>query len=100
MARITTTIARDLMKEHSIDYFELATGGGTSDRVWQVVRRKVRNLRPTTLAMIVWSAPHHVSLYSVHCCTWLDKYGSARSLLRDLAATVLVAEMIQLTGAA
>jgi len=80
---------------------------------WAWVWRKIRTLRPETLGRIasygggrrIDGTGHLVeetlgqcgpTMYYCHCETWLGKYEDGLSLLRQIAATVICAEMAEL----
>ncbi len=70
---------------------------------------KVRRLRPETLGRIVacgsgrrvnsegipipGQQPVETEMYHVHCASWLGKYNDGMSLLREIARTVIIAEV-------
>ncbi|OHA18334.1 MAG: hypothetical protein A2664_02640 [Candidatus Taylorbacteria bacterium RIFCSPHIGHO2_01_FULL_46_22b] len=40
--------------------------------------------------------PGQVPMYSVHCGTWLDKHDNGRTLVTEIACTVIVAKMAEI----
>ncbi|NTV30739.1 hypothetical protein HGA91_02040 [candidate division WWE3 bacterium] len=65
---------------------------------WDQVLEFVRGLGTRKLGLLVASVQEDVSvddlsLYSVHCETWLAKHASGRELLESIAATMLIARV-------
>jgi hypothetical protein len=93
---LCSRIAKEIIFDHDLFYCRPRTYEDI-DR-WHVlptIRRRVKSLKPTTLAIIIWQS-RGLDLNSVHSCNWLDKYASGRELLRGIAETVIIAEMIYL----
>lgn len=61
--------------------------------VWRTAYNAVDTLSAEGLGQLICgSSRPSMSLYNVHGGTWLSKYASGQDLLRDIAATTVVAE--------
>lgn len=70
-------------------------------------RRKVSKLRVESQALLLASGAsyrdqerHRTALYEVHGGTWINKYDSGREILRQGAATAVMAKVMDLVQAA
>ncbi|HTL39282.1 MAG TPA: hypothetical protein VL306_00505 [Methylomirabilota bacterium] len=95
--KLVQRIAADLIREHG---FTEPAAQYLWEQAANVVHRRVRKLRPQTLGLIIASGLANVrsdrsrtSLYEVHCGAYVSKYDGGRTILRDIAATAIVAEM-------
>jgi len=74
---------------------------GKSATYWDMVRRYVEQFPAGVLGELVASGKAHgsesgVTLYQVHCGTYLDKYASGLENLVILATTAVIARMVEL----
>lgn len=96
--KLVTRIAEELLEKDCFETLDLENVLELWREAEIVVRAKVRQLRSSTLGVIVASGKacgsgKGTSLYGVHSCTYLDKYSGGKELLRLLAMTAIVAEM-------
>ena len=111
--RLHVRVARKLIEEHGITTRDLwkpytyksgafgqtkeVTDYGIDDNtlVWDLIDKRVRRMRPAVMGVMIWTA-RGISLYGVHCGTWLSKNDSGRNLMRDIARTTIMATLMEL----
>lgn len=110
MASLISRIAKELIQDNgwTKEQAENSIIGGRAIEgpFWEPVRKKVKKLSPQTLGVIAFSGvgsydDHDIntvihnglSLYQVHCGTWLGKYDSGKEILRTVAITAIICEI-------
>ena len=100
-----SALAAQFMAEHNLTKadIESAMAGGKGP-TWDLVCSEVAKLSPAELGIIAATGKSYetrtvpvVSLYHVHCGTYLGKYESGLVLIQRIATTALVAQMRELT---
>ena len=99
--KLIDVLANQLIQENSITPDAIcAIMNGSNGALWRQIRAKVNKLSAAELGLVAVCGhgsqdltAGKTTLYRVHCGTWLRKYDSGITLLRDIAATALVGRL-------